>query len=94
MLGSIPGVPGVAPAIPGLLWVAATRSGLTPWAAGWYIMPGWPVGAGVLVPPVGRGVVKAEGISDVKMVADGERMYFWVMTPRRAWAKPIHSNSQ
>jgi hypothetical protein len=57
-------------------------------------MPGWPVGAGVLVPPVGRGVVKAEGISDVKMVADGERMYFWVMTPRRAWAKPIHSNSQ
>jgi hypothetical protein len=35
-------------------------------------------------------VLKAEGISEVKMVADGERMYFWVMTPRRAWAKPIH----
>jgi hypothetical protein len=52
--------------------------------------PGCPIGAGVLVPPVGRGVLKAEGISEVKMVADGERMYFWVMTPRRAWAKPIH----
>jgi hypothetical protein len=40
--------------------------------------------AGVLVPPVGRGVLKAEGISDVKMVADGDIRYFWVRTPMRA----------
>lgn len=32
--------------------------------------------AGVLVPPVGRGVVKLEGISEVKIVADGEMTNF------------------
>lgn len=42
----------------------------------------------MFVPPVGKGVLKAEGISDVKIVADGERMYFWVITPRRDWVKP------
>jgi hypothetical protein len=39
--------------------------------------------------PVGRGVVKFEGISDVKMVADGERMNFWVITASKACVKPV-----
>lgn len=50
------------------------------------------MGAGVLVPPVGRGVVKVDGISDVKMVADGERMNFCVITPRRDWVKPVNQH--
>lgn len=62
--------------MPGLLWVAATRRGFTPCAAGWYIGPGCPDGAGVLVPPVGRGVEKVEGSSEVKIEADGESMNF------------------
>jgi hypothetical protein len=42
------------------------------------------MGAGVLVPPVGRGVLKVEGISEVKIVPEGERMNFWVITPSKA----------
>lgn len=45
---------------------------------------GMPMGAGVLVPPVGRGVVKVEGISEVKIVADGERMNLLLITASRA----------
>lgn len=52
--------------------------------------PGWPVGAGVLVPPVGRGVEKLEGISEVKMVPDGERTNFWVIVFNKAWVNPVH----
>ena len=46
------------------------------------------MGAGVLA-PVGRGVVKFEGISDVKMVPDGESMNFCVMTASKACVKPV-----
>lgn len=56
--------------------------------------PGWPIGAGVFVPPVGMGVVKVEGISDVKIVPDGESMNFWVMTPSKAWVKPVSNISR
>ena len=69
-------------------WVAATSRGLTPWPAGWCIGPGWPLGAGVFVPPVGRGVEKLEGISEVKMVPDGDRMYFCVMAPSSDCVNP------
>jgi hypothetical protein len=72
-----------------LAWVAATRSGLTPWAAGWRRGPGgWLPRAGVVV-PVAIGVEMLEGISDVKMLAEGERMYFWVMIERRAGTRPV-----
>jgi hypothetical protein len=37
-----------------------------------------------LVPPVGIGVEKVDGISEVKMEAEGEFMNFCVITPRRA----------
>lgn len=33
----------------------------------------------MFVPPVARGVEKLEGISEVKMVPDGERTNFWVI---------------
>lgn len=56
--------------------VAATRSGLTPWAAGWLSGACWEGCAGVVVPPVGRGVEKFDGISEVKIVADGDKMNF------------------
>lgn len=49
---------------------------------------GCPVGAGVLVPPVGRGVEKLEGISEVNMVADGDRTNFCVMVASNAWVNP------
>lgn len=69
--------------MPGLPeWVAATRRGLTPWPA-----RGYP-GAGVVEPPVGRGVAKLEGISDENMLAEGERMNFCVMVPSRDCVKP------
>lgn len=42
----------------------------------------------MLVPPVGMGVEKLEGSSEVKMVADGERTYFCVMVLSRAWVNP------
>ena len=45
--------------------------------------------AGVLVPPVGSGVERAEGNSEVKMVPEeGVRMYFWVIVARRACENP------
>jgi hypothetical protein len=56
----------------------------------WYIGADMPMGAGVLVPPVGRGVVKVEGISEVKIVADGERINFLLITASRAWMKPVY----
>lgn len=66
-------------------WVAATRSGFTPCAAGWLCGPGFWGLAGVVVPPVARGVDREEGISEVKIVPeDGERTYFWVMVERSA----------
>lgn len=43
----------------------------------------------MLVPPVGRGVERAEGISEVKMVADdGATVYFEDRTERSAGVKP------
>lgn len=73
----------------GLLeWVAATSKGLTPWPAGWCMGPGWPLGAGVFVPPVGMGVEKSEGSSEVKMVPDGERMNFCVMVLSKDCVNP------
>ena len=49
---------------------------------------GWP-GTGVLVPPVGNGVEKFDGSSDVKMVAvDGERVYLVERVERRAGVNP------
>lgn len=72
-----------------LAWVAATRRGFTPWAAGWWRGPGFWRWAGVFVPPVGRGVDICEGSSEVKIVPEeGERTYFCVMVARRAWGKP------
>jgi hypothetical protein len=50
---------------------------------------GWPEGMGVLVPPVGNGVEKFDGISDVKIVPDGERMNFCVIAPSKACVKPV-----
>lgn len=38
--------------------------------------PCWPVCAGVLVPPVAMGVERLDGSSEVKMVPDGESIYF------------------
>lgn len=37
----------------------------------------------MLVPPVGRGVARFEGISDVNIVADGESTNFCVMVPSK-----------
>lgn len=67
-------------------WVAATRRGLTPWPAAGYPGVIW---LGVVVPPVETGVAKFEGISDVNMLAEGERMNFCVMVPSRDCVKPI-----
>ena len=70
--------------------VAATRSGFKPCPPGWEMGVGVWKGAGVVVPPVGRGVERLEGSSEVKIVPeDGERMYFWEMVARRAWGKPV-----
>lgn len=56
--------------------VAATSSGFTPWAAGLLFGVGF-CGFGVVVPPVGRGVERDEGSSDVNIVPeDGDRTYF------------------
>jgi len=45
---------------------------------------------GVLVPPVGSGVEKLEGSSEVKMVAVlGERMYLLEMAARSAVVNPV-----
>jgi hypothetical protein len=51
--------------------------------------PGWPPGAGVFVPPVGKGVEKLDGSSEVKMVADGDRTNFCVRVLSKACVKPI-----
>lgn len=40
------------------------------------------------MPPVGKGVEKAEGSSEVKMVPVGERTYLCVRVERRACVKP------
>jgi hypothetical protein len=37
---------------------------------------------------VGRGVEKLDGISEVKIVPDGERTNFCVIVLMRAWVKP------
>lgn len=81
----MPGVPG-ALGMPGWLCVAAMRRGFTPCGPVWL----WPgiIWAGVLA-PVGIGVEKADGISEVKMEAEGEFMNFCVIAPRRAWLKPV-----
>jgi hypothetical protein len=38
----------------------------------------------VLVPPVAKGVERFEGISEVKMVPDGESIYFCVIVDIKA----------
>ena len=44
---------------------------------------------GVLVPPVGNGVEKLDGSSEVKIVAvEGERVYLAASVERRAGVKP------
>lgn len=44
----------------------------------------------MLVPPVGRGVERLEGNSEVKMVAvDGDKVYFCAKIESRAGVKPI-----
>lgn len=54
--------------------------------------PGWPGGlAGVVAPPVGRGVERLDGMSAVKVLDDGERMYFCVMVESNALVKPAFS---
>ena len=47
-----------------------------------------------MAPPVGRGVERLEGISEVNMpVFVGERMNFCVMTPSNDCVKPVDYNS-
>ena len=54
---------------------------------------GWP-GIGVLVPPVGNGVEKFDGNSEVKIVAvEGERVYLVASVERRAGVKPRQSTA-
>ena len=65
--------------------VAARRSGFTPLPVG---LGGCEWGFGVLA-PVGMGVEKVEGSSEVKMVAeDGEMIYLAARVERRASLKP------
>jgi hypothetical protein len=48
---------------------------------------------GVLVPPVGSGVDRLEGSSEVKMVAvEGDKVYFCASTASRAGVSPIDNN--
>lgn len=47
------------------------------------------------MPPVGKGVERFEGSSEVKMVAvDGDKVYFCVSLESRAEAKPASRHHQ
>lgn len=83
-------MPGVAGGTGGTFaCVAATSKGLTPWAAGWSMGPGvWLPGLAGVVVPVAIGVEMLDGISEVKIPAEGDRMYFWVIVESKAGTKP------
>jgi hypothetical protein len=81
-------MPGVDGGMLGALaCVAATSRGFTPWAPGWWRGVWFPA-AGVVV-PVAMGVDILEGISEVNMPADGDRMYFCVIVESKAGTKPV-----
>lgn len=83
-------MPGVDGGMLGALaCVAATSRGLTPGAAGWW-RGVWLPAAGVVV-PVAMGVDILEGISEVNMPADGDRVYFCVIVESNAGTKPVFS---